>query len=568
MKIKKLQYRNFFSSGKSPVTIEFGGKDKILIVGENGFGKSTISDGICFSLFNQTYKEVNRPTIVNSINGKNCLVEIWFENSGKEYYVKRGIKPDIFEIYENDVLVPQNDTKKEYQNHLETHILQMNFATFKQIVIIGRSGFTPFMKLKADKRRAIVEDILDLQAFSKMNVILKGKIDNNKEELSFVDTKLSQKGNELSSKERNMEFLKKKEVDSNKDVEREKENLNKEFSLITEAMIKITDKVDVINKKIEKVNDFRKAKNTIESGFGLMNTEKCSHEKGIKFYTENDTCPTCQQDIDTHFKEKLITEKRNEVDRIENEIDKRREKLKIVEDKLSEMENLISEKQNLVSKSMVLSGKSEGIQKQISSLVSVSYGDEIQEIYDEMVIIEKDIDQLETEKNTLLKERDKLKLVHTILKDDGLKASIVSKFIPLINKYINLYLEKMNFYVQFEIDENFNEVIKSRYRDIFSYDNFSEGEKSRIDLALLFAWIAIVKSRSAATIDLFILDEVHSSSLDGVGESDLMNILAEYSDTNVVVITHSERMKESSYFNRTLTFSKTNNFSNFIEERT
>ena len=567
MELLKVSYKNFFSSGKNPIVIDFTKNNKTLILGKNGDGKSTILDSICFGLYGKTYKEVNKPTIVNSINKKNCVVEIEFKQKDISYKVVRGIKPNIFEIYKEDVLVTQSSGVKEYQDYLEKEIIQVNFNTFKQIAIIGKSGFTPFMKLSPANRRIIIEDILDLSVFTNMAFLVKEKLQELKESFSVIEINLSKEKNNLRSSQSNYNFItskQKEKIDNDQKIILEK---NSEIEAQQKRISDIDTKISEIEIKLANEEKIRKLNINISSEIlSLDNTQK-KERSVLSFYSENDDCPTCKQTIDLKFKGNLISLSEERISEIDVERRKKTESLQKVKEAIEKLDKIVDLKSKALSaKNLSLSIISR-IQKEILDLQNSNkdYSTEIDSIYNEMVKIESSIAEIELEREKILKERDIYSFLNGTLKDEGIKATVISTFIPLINKYINKYLDLMNFYVQFEIDENFNEVIRSRYRDEFSYDNFSEGEKSRIDLALLFAWRAVAKERSSTDLKFIFLDEVHSGSLDIEGETDLMSILESFTDTKIVVITHSTFLMENNNFDRTLVFSKDKNFSTYKE---
>ena len=565
MKIEKIKYSNFFSSGKSPVEIDISKTNRTLVIGENGAGKSTLLDSICFGLFGETYKTINKPKIVNSINKKNCLVEIWFTKKSQTYYIKRGIKPNVFEIYKNDKLLPVTNVR-EYQKMLEDEILQVNYTTFKQIAIIGKSGFTPFMQLKPNDRKSIIENILDLGVFSTMNQLLKERIFSNKEDISNKENELYKFRSDVQTTLDKINFLKaekEQEEENNLAVEKERsENIEKIKTIIE----KLDTKIDNIDIKLEGYNGYSGQERTLLTEHATLNTNKKKIYSELKFYKDNSNCPTCKQDIDNKFKKTLVSDSHTAYTELQTNIEKiklEQEELRI---KLDEQNDMISSKNELVNKKSVLSGKLQTLENEQSKPKNVTVSqDKINSLMVDLQGHEKLVIENEEELSGYLRNRELYKVSSKLLKDDGIKSSIIKKYIPLINKYINYYLDLFSFNVQFEIDENFNEVIKSRHRDAFSYENFSEGEKARIDLALLFTWRAIAKSRNSTDINFLAFDEVTSGSLDDDGEDDLAKILKTFENTNIMVITHSDKVKESKIFARTLYFEKRNNFSQYEE---
>ncbi len=562
MNIKKLLYRNFAASGKSPIQINFDDDDKILVTGENGSGKSTVLDAICFSLYGKPYKEINKPTIVNSINKKNCLVEIWFEKDNKEFYIKRGITPNIFEIHVNGTLIPQNASAKEYQTKLEVEYLNMNFSTFKQIAIIGKSGFVPFMQLDAAKRRSIIEDILELSVFSHMSALLKLKVSDQKQTLSQNENEILKIKTELEGLEKQHLFLSrkkdeevKKSKEKNAEIKAEISTLQDKIKRLNDKLVEIDEKL-VIKPKIDKKNiQFRGEITSINNDIRSKKTE-------INFFEHTSSCPTCKQEMDIVFREQLVEQLTQGVGDREKQLDLLSEQSKKVEELIEKFNDFLDKKNKMLTLKSNFLTQISSFNKVLSEKLNLDdLEEEMMGYYNEMGEKEIVLNEKEKDRQQLLTDMNVFNYTQKLLKDDGIKAVIIKTFIPVINAFINKYLDLMNFYVQFEIDENFNEVIKSRYRDELSYANFSEGEKARIDLALLFAWRGVVKKKTNVEVGFMILDEVHGGSLDVDGEEDLLKILKSFDKTKIIVITHSDKLKDSVIFNKTLRFEKVNNFS-------
>ena len=533
--------------------MSFKENEKNLIIGNNGAGKSTFVSAICYALYGVPYKSVLKPTIINSINKKNLLVEIDFSIGSDKYKIKRGMKPNLFEIYVNGKMLNQDGKAKDYQSYLEKNILKMNFNTFKQIVVIGNTGFTPFMKLEATKRREMVENILDLEIFSKMNSIAKDNLSSTKKEYELAISDFDFEKRMLSSKERNLEVL--------------EENLNKQ----TEDMILDVDKkIRDVNELLEKIPtnfpDFESKLFDLDNARSKMLKHQASLESTSSYLKKEESllacmeCPTCKREIDEIFKKQKQDELTLKQEKNKENLNKTLSALSAVNEKISKtrekkntVEKLSARRQNLETEILRFSSEKERLLSKMKEENS-----DLSPLRAEINDMSLSLDEKQKQIDLLRNDIELKKFALVVLKDDGIKSKIVSTYIPLINDMINKYLDLMNFYVSFEIDENFNEVIKSRHRDIFTYDNFSDGERSRIDLAFLFAWREITRLRNSISCNLLILDEVFSGSLDGVGIDDLMSILKGIENTNVFVITH--RVDCMDQFENVYKFTKEKNF--------
>lgn len=554
IEFQKLSYQNFFSVGNFPIVVDFTKNEKTLITGKNGAGKSTFVSAICFALYGLPYKAVNKPTIVNSINKKGLLVEMDFKVGVDEYKIKRGIKPNVFQITHNGTVLSQDGKSKDYQNYLEKYILKMNFNTFKQIVVIGNTGFTPFMKLEASKRREMIENILDLEIFTKMNVIAKEEASNTKKEIDANAREIDLNSTVSLEKKRNIEFL---EESIKKNNDSLVESLKEKIANVVAKLAKFPEVFPDVNPKItEAANKIR----MLEQKKTELNSEVNFAIKEQKLL-DCSNCPTCKQEIDEEFKQKKISQlnseiasKRSMMEKITAVIDTTKTEQDALIEKRTKIAEIKSRQENLLNEKANFLYEIDTIQKKDNS-------QDLTPLIEDFNRHKLLLDEMIASKEELRSEAEMKKFALSILKDDGIKSKIVMTYIPLINKYINHYLELMNFYVSFEIDENFNEVIRSRHRDIFTYDNFSDGERSRIDLAFLFAWREITRLRNSISCNLLILDEVFSGSLDDVGIDDLMSILKSVDKSNVFVISH--RAETSDRFDNHLQFEKVKNFTQY-----
>lgn len=565
----KIRWKNFLSTGQNFTEIFLDRNPTTLILGENGSGKSTLLDALTFSLFGKPFRNINKPQLINSINEKNAIVEVEFTIGKKNYLVRRGIKPNVFDILCDDVLVNQDAKSKDYQDHLEKNILKMNFKSFTQIVILGSSSFVPFMQLKAPDRRAIVEDLLDIQIFSTMNQLLKFKISDNKTELkdNDVQVELNQSHIEMQEeyiskmKENNEELINtnRKNVE---DSEKQIKALNKKIKIISDEIQDLTLKISDHNKVQKKYQKLQQYSDEIQKNIKKI-------EKEIVFYSQNTDCPTCKQSIDHDHRSCEITNKNVKKEELLKAIDKLESEFENIFDRMKEIENIqtkINELNVDVSKNNVsISALNQYISKinDEINLLTVK-GADVNDSLEKLKTYQKNKKFLHEQKENLINQKELYDIAYTLLKDSGIKTRIIKQYLPIMNKLINKYLSSMDFYVSFNLDENFNETIKSRFRDEFTYASFSEGEKSRIDLALIMAWRAIAKLKNSMNTNLLVLDEVFDSSLDSEGTEDLLKILTSIGkNTNIFVISHKGEILIDK-FRSIIRFEKIKNFSRIV----
>lgn len=560
----QVRYKNILSTGNAWTSIELNRNKSTLIVGENGAGKSTILDAISFALYGKAFRKINKPQLMNSINQKDLMVEVYFTSNGAEFVIKRGMKPNIFEIWKNGELLNQDASSRDYQAYLEENVLKMNYKSFGQVVVLGSSTFVPFMQLPAQHRREVIEDLLDIQIFSTMNNLLKEKVSANK--TSSVEVKYSidlVKSKIEAAKDHNdsIRKLKENEVARIKEKMRDKINLVESEELKAEeldaqimTLIKtITDKAIVK----DKLDQFKTVKNDLANKANTL-------QKDVRFYTAHDNCPTCKQGIEHDFKELTITDKQGKINEIETALKTVDQKISEVAGRLEEISNIESELQSLnlarndhtanirIAKSTLVGLKNEldNAEKDVAEIDTAKI-DQFKEELKELVVLQK---ELSDDKETLL-------VVGSMLKDGGIKTRIIKQYVPIMNKLINKYLAAMEFFVDFQLDENFNEKILSRFRDEFSYASFSEGEKLRIDLALMFTWRSVSRLRNSVTTNLLIMDEVLDGSLDQAGTDEFLKIVNELTaDSNVFIISHKGDVLQDK-FDHTIKFEKKKNFS-------
>lgn len=569
---KKIRWKNFLSTGDVWSEIELNTVKSSLIVGANGHGKSTILDALTFSLFGKPFRKINKPDLCNSVNNSDCVVEIDFEVYSKTYKIIRGLKPNRFEIYCNGLLLNQDAASKDYQNYLERHVLKMNIKSFTQIVILGSASFTPFMQLTPADRRIIIEDLLDIQIFSTMLVLAKQKLQQNKENIEKNKFELKSSKDKLEFLEKTLKGLYKNNEDKSdeiknqiNDYEDKIESIKNDISLLEKEkddLIEQKNNIQNMTKMREKYQSFLSVKSKIEHN-------KKRFEKENTFFKNNDECSTCKQSIDDTFKNKIMTDNNKKIDEIDDGIillDKQ------IDDLIQDINNVeaIMKKEHDVchkikSNKSTLNNYEEIIKSLNDSLTRFNQNDKlITDNKAEIKDTENAITNLENIRKNLNDDKSFLETSVLLLKDGGIKTKIIKQYIPIMNKYVNAYLNKMGFFVKFEIDENFDEKIKSRYLDEFSYNNFSEGEKTRIDLALLFTWRNISKMKNSINTNLLILDEILDGSLDANGTDEFLKIIKSLTDgTNTFIISHKQDQLLDK-FDKTYKFEKIRNFSRIV----
>lgn len=563
---KNVRYKNFLSAGNIPIEISLNTHPTTLSMGGNGTGKSTVLDAICFGLFGKPFRNVTKGKLVNSINRKECLVELELSIGNIDYIIRRGISPTVFEIYKNGELLNQDAASRDYQEYLETSILKINYKSFTQIVILGSATFKPFMQLPAASRREIIEDLLDIKVFSGMNVIAKERLASLKQEISKASNEIELKTQVLNNQKRYYESLKNSEKDK---IDRLKLSIQESESKI-EVLKK--QKQDAENLIVELTNEIGDKK-SIQSNLSDMKVLETKLKMRIKkldddilFYTNNDSCPTCKQPISNEYKKKSTESKIQKREEIYTALEKLKTEMSTLNNRMGDIEKIDSKisniRQNNVMKFTSDINTEDRLIASWKKEISNIEGDSVNLKDEELKIVEmKSLVELEKVKyNELNEELQYLNLCIKLLKDDGIKTTIVNRYLPVINNTINKFLQEMDFFVQFELDEEFNESIKSRYRDDFIYESFSEGQKARINLAILFTWRVISKMRNSTNTNLLILDEVFDGSLDLEGTDFVMKYLADVSQhTNVFVISHKEQLIDK--FSRMLKFSLVNNYS-------
>jgi DNA repair exonuclease SbcCD ATPase subunit len=562
---KKLRWKNFLSTGNVFTEIDLLASKTNLIIGANGAGKSTILDALTFSLFGKPFRKINKPMLVNSINQKDCMVEIEFSIAKNDFKVVRGIKPGVFEIYQNGQMLDQASTTNDYQKQLETNILKMNYKSFTQIVVLGSSTFVPFMRLPISQRRDIIEDILDIQIFSVMNTVLKDKVKMSTDEMKDIDYQANLSEEKIRMQQQFIDQINQK----NEDSIVEKQTAISTLLAEEEKTVNIVNNLNVESKKYcEEVenNTFSQQKlkklNTLR---GKLQNKFSTYKKQHEFFSKNDTCPTCSQSITEDLKEEKTGVINSHVKELVLAVEELRCNIEDEEEKEMKFVKASKELNRVNSDIAIANSTITRIQMQVKDLMeqieslrndksdSSEADEKLKYLQEEYLKLKKQISEIKEERDTLL-------AASQLLKDNGIKTRIIKRYLPVMNKLINQYLQNMDFYVNFALDENFEETIKSRFRDTFSYESFSEGEKARIDIALLLTWRAVAKLKNSVDTNILILDEIFDGSLDQNGTGELGWILRNFDDdTNVYVISHKENLDGK--FDRTLMCEKVKNYS-------
>jgi DNA repair exonuclease SbcCD ATPase subunit len=540
---KKLRWRNFLSTGNQFIEVDLKKAPSTLIIGMNGAGKSTMLDALCFALFNRSFRDIKKEQLVNTINQNECEIEVEFETSNKQYKIIRGIKPNKFEVYCNDVLLNQDASNLDYQNALEQNILKCNYRAFCQVVILGSTSYEPFMHLRARYRREVVEEILDIRVFSHMDLLLRQK--QGELNKSVIDVKhrydlMTEKYELQKSHFEQIQNRDNTDIEDRKQQRKENDQSNYEYmsklQLLNEKIISTKAEMWGGEKHGRKETELAKLETKIEH-----NLE--THKKDVTFFETNDNCPTCTQPINERFKQTKIYEGKKKISELEEGLQKLFTEIEKTKGKIKEMD-AINQRLNDLNISVAkvntsiseINRHSNRLDTEITKLENDTSN--TSNVAKELEQINEDLKLVNVEKNKAVEEKKYIDIAREILNDTGVKANIIKKYLPIMNNLINKYLQSMDFFVNFQLDEEFNETIKSRFRDTFNYNSFSEGEKLRIDLALLFTWRTIAKMKNSTNTNLLILDEIFDSSLDGQGTEDFFKILKTLTNENTFIISH------------------------------
>ena len=561
---KKIRWKNFLSTGNTPVEIDLRKSQLTLMIGANGSGKSTMLDALCFSLFNRPFRQIKKEQIVNTINNGDTLVELEFQVGTKMYKIIRGIKPNIFEIYCDGVLQNQDASSVDYQNVLEDQILRLNYRAFKQIAVLGSSSYQPFMQMRPRHRREVVEEILDIRVLSHMDSLTRNqqtelgkKIVEARHQCDLIESKYeleTRHFEELKNRSMGDIDIKKNKLQQNDDAKeqylRKIQKLDGEYKQLEED-IKEKDKVESKRKQLEKLET------KIEQNLH-------THEKSLKFFEENDNCPTCTQKIQPEFKDEKIDYEKKKLVTLNDGMKDLVKELSKVENKITDLNKISNKMYDINIEMSKLNTSIDEIKKFSDSLhneIMLLEGKEEdgKDVEGQLQELKKQLEETKLELNKIVEEKKYIDVIREILSDKGAKAKIIKKYLPIMNTLINQYLQSMDFFVNFHLDEEFNETVKSRHRDVFDYNSFSEGEKMRIDLALVFTWRSIAKMKNSANTNLMVLDEIFDSSLDGQGTDDFFKIVRKMEKENIFIISHKGDILFDKFTN-IIKFEKEHNF--------
>ena len=565
---KTIRWKNFLSTGNQYTEVDFTKNKTNLIIGTNGAGKSTILDALTFSLFGKPFRRINKPQLINSVNEKDCRVEVEFSIGNTEWKVVRGIKPAIFEIWRNDAALDQSAATLDQQKWLEQNVIKMNFKSFTQIVILGSSTFVPFMQLSAAHRREVIEDLLDIKIFSSMNTLIKEKIRSVKEEIKVFELKKESLLDKVKMQE---EFIGELENRGNANINANKEkiaNLDKEIGDYMEENTSNEDPLRALIREQDAITGYAEKLRKLGNLKGKISQKVSTITKEHKFFTENTVCPTCTQSIEDAFRINRINDAQNKAKELQSGYKELEEAIKEEEERERQFNTLTKEISKLTNGISQNNIKINGLRRQIRNLES-----EIQVLTENLANRNTEHEKLESFKDNLKTTYDELAskkdtinyydFSYSLLKDGGVKSKIIKKYLPLINQQVNRYLQMMDFYINFTLDEEFNETVQSPIHEDFSYASFSEGEKMRIDLALLFTWREVARMKNSVNTNLLIMDEVFDSSLDGFGTEEFLKIIRYViKDANIFVISHKTGLEDR--FESVIKFEKVKGFSRMV----
>ena len=564
-----VRWKNLLSTGNYFTEIKLDNSQNTLVVGSNGSGKSTMLDALCFALFGKAFRAINKPNLLNSINNKDCVVEVEFSTNNKSYKIIRGIKPNIFEIWQDGVLLNQDAAARDYQELLEKSILKLNYKSFTQIVILGSASFVPFMQLSSSDRRAIIEDLLDIQIFSTMNGILKDKVSNNKDLTTAKKFEINLSQQKFDIQEKHINELKQNNDDKVKELEDDIVNNQNVITKLSTDNVSLTTHTETLQTSVSAKTDVEAKVKKITKLESQIESNLTKFKKDISFFEHNDNCPTCRQSIEQGFKQEELaslntkaTECEVGLQTIEQKLLEEQNRLNLitqVQKRIQEIQIKIATNNTSITETNKYIAR---LQKQIQDLKnSKSVSDKEEK---ELSDIKECLTNLKNDLRVLIDEKTYLEVASALLKDTGIKTKIIKQYLPIINKLVNKYLASLDFFVNFNLDESFKETIKSRHRDEFTYNNFSEGEKQRIDMALMLTWRAVAKLKNSSNTNLLILDEVFDSSLDTNGTEYLMNILHMLEGVNLFVISHKGDILQDKFSN-VIRFEKIKNFSRIVK---
>ena len=565
---EKIRWKNFLSTGNQFTEMIFNENQTTLIIGNNGSGKSTVLDALTFSLFGKPFRKINKPLLVNSVNEKECRVEVEFSVGSINWKVVRGIKPNVFEIWRNDSLLDQSAAALDQQKWLEQNVLKMNYKSFTQIVILGSSTFVPFMQLSASNRREVIEDLLDIKIFSSMSGIIKEKIRQTKDDIKVLQLKKESLTDKVQMQKNFIEELESRAAEDIKSKESNIMSLLDEENKFMNDNIKIIEELDDFNKALKSYTGATEKLRKLGNLKGKISNKVSTITKEHKFFTENTVCPTCDQAIEETFRINRINDAQTKAKELQSGYKELEEAIKEEEERERQFTTLSQEISKLNNDISQNNARISGCQRQIRNLES-----EVQKLTDQLANRNTEHEKLETFKDNLKTTYDELvskkdtinyyDFSYSLLKDGGVKSKIIKKYLPLINQQVNRYLQMMDFYINFTLDEEFSETVQSPIHEDFSYASFSEGEKMRIDLALLFTWREVARMKNSVNTNLLIMDEVFDSSLDGFGTEEFIKIIKYVvKDANIFIISHKTGLEDR--FDNVMRFEKVKGFSRMV----
>ena len=566
---KKIKWKNFLSTGNQFLTIDLNKSASTLVIGENGSGKSTFLDALCFVLFNRPFRYIKKEQIINSINEKDCVTEVIFSIGKKDFKIRRGIKPNFFEIYCDDILLNQDASNIDYQKHLEQNILKLNYRSFVQVVILGSSSYEPFMRLRARYRREVVEEILDIKVFTQMALLLRIKNQELTKNVLEIKHKCDLLDEKYNLEKKHFETIKNK----NENILSDKEHLLKQneedIKKYNAKLSEIDNELSYLKTSISDKPDVDVKVNKLQILEAKLETNILNHKTNLETLQESDVCPTCGQDIKQDVKEIKIAERNAKILKLETGLkdlisetlkaEQRVNKIGSISEKISDLELNIAKINTSIDEINRFSNKVKTEINELKSNGGTTIG-----VYTSLDKLKQDLKNTSIERDKIIEEKAIIDIAREIVNDTGAKTKIIEKYLPIMNQLINQYLQEMDFFINFRLDDEFNETIKSRYRDDFVYNNFSEGEKMRIDLALLFSWRAVAKLKNSTNTNILILDEIFDSSLDGEGTEAFFKILNKsLQNENTFIISHKGDILFDKFTN-IIKFEKYKNFARLV----